>query len=139
MSSIVQQVGPLRYAAAWLEARLLPLRLTGQSFEGALNLAEADPSGPSLPADTIAEMIRRITRQPILMRKRRCMRSGLLGYKHLRRAGLSPRLHFAIAPSSLSEPATRAHCWVTLDGEAVINEPDPEMVEIHVHPPEPQP
>ena len=118
---------------AWLFARLLPLRL-GHDLSAALALAEAAP-GRHLcaPPEAIAHLVGRVTRRPVLMRRRRCLRAGLTGFRMLRRAGHDPALHFALVPDSLGADRINAHCWVTLAGRPVIGDRTPEMVELFVH------
>lgn len=138
MTPLLRSVGLRRYAQAWIDARLLPVRLAGADLSGALRLAEAPPRPgfDGMDPDLVASLTHAVTRRPLVMRRRRCLRSGLLGYKYLRMSGHAPVLHFALAPDSLREPATRAHCWVTLEGRPVINDPDPAMVEVMTHPAE---
>ena len=64
------------------------------------------------------------------MRHRRCLREGLLAYRFLGEAGHAPTIHFSIVRGTLDRPAPMAHCWVSVDGEAIVNPPTPEMVEL---------
>jgi hypothetical protein len=67
------------------------------------------------------------------MRNRRCLRQGLLAYRYLRLAGFRPALHFGVDRRSLADPDIKAHCWLVLDGEAILNPPDPSMVTVLVY------
>ena len=119
----------------WLAARSLPWRVAGKSFEDILALASpkgrVDYSG--LPAEYISRRVRKSVRHPWLMRDRRCLREGLLGFEFLRRSGYSPELHFAVDPASVSKERIAAHCWVCLDGKAVVGDRQGDQVTIFIH------
>lgn len=119
----------------WLAARSLPWRVAGKSFEDIL--AVASPEGGSeyvgLPVEYISRRVRKTVRRPWLMRDRRCLREGLLGFEFLRRSGYSPELHFAVDPGSLSADRISAHCWVCLDGKPVVGDRQGNQVTIFVH------
>ena len=118
----------------WWQARLLPLVVRGRDLQAVLRYADVapDPAHAGIPAGTIAAMVLEATRKPWLMRKRRCLRQGLLGMRFMRLAGHRPELHFAIDRQSLSAPAVSAHCWVEIDGSPVLNDIHEGMVPIHV-------
>jgi len=89
-----------------------------------------------LPAFSLAYVDRSVrwaVRSPILMRDRRCLRSGLLGYDTLLRCGYEPRLHFSVDASSVHSARIAAHCWVTVGGVAVINTPIEGHVQLFDH------
>ena len=119
----------------WLAARSLPWRVAGKSFEDILALASpkgrVDYSG--LPAEYISRRVRKSVRRPWLMRDRRCLREGLLGFEFLRRSGYSPELHFAVDPASVSKERIAAHCWVCLDGKPVVGDRQGDQVTIFIH------
>ena len=119
----------------WLAARSLPWRVAGKSFEDILALASpkgrVDYSG--LPAEYISRRVRKSVRHPWLMRDRRCLREGLLGFEFLRRSGYSPELHFAVDPASVSKERIAAHCWVCLDGKPVVGDRQGNQVTIFIH------
>ena len=119
----------------WLAARSLPWRVAGKSFEDILALAS--PEGrvdyAGLPAEYISRRVRKSVRHPWLMRDRRCLREGLLGFEFLRRSGYSPELHFAVDPASVSKERIAAHCWVCLDGKPVVGDRQGNQVTIFIH------
>ncbi len=119
----------------WWAARLLPWRLSGKSFEELLAMASpggrADYAG--LPAEYISRRVRRTVRRPWLMRDRRCLREGLLGFEFLRRSGYAPELHFAVEPASISSDRIAALCWVCLDGKPIVGDRQGDQVTIYVH------
>lgn len=126
----------LRFRAdVWLAARLLPFRLAGRSFEEVLKVVPAAPQPryAGLPPDYISRTVQRVTRRPLLMRDRRCLRQGLLGFGYMAQAGLSPELHFAVERGSVPTGQLAAHCWVCLDGRPVLSDRTPDMVTIYVH------
>jgi len=118
----------------WLAARLLPWRVTGKSFEQMLAMASPDGSVDlaGLPAEYVSRRVRSV-RRPWLMRDRRCLREGLLGFEFLRRSGYSPELHFAVDPASVSSDRISAHCWVCLDGKPIVGDRQGDQVTIFVH------
>jgi hypothetical protein len=127
---------PVRFRGAlWVAARLLPWRVWRQPLNAVLKLAEPGDTRRyvGLSPAFIARAIRRATRHPWLMRDRRCLRDGILGYRFLSEAGLHPELHFAIDPRSMNADRLVAHCWVCLDGEPVINDRRADMTVILVH------
>ena len=95
--------------------------------------AMPEPRYSAIPAPVIAALATSMTRRAWVMRDRKCLRQGLIGYRFLRKAGYMPELHFGISPDSLAKPKISAHCWVELDGLAVIGQSLEGMVTIHVH------
>jgi hypothetical protein len=119
----------------WLAARSLPWRVAGKTFEQILALAS--PKGrvdyAGLPVDYVSRRVHKAVRHPWLMRERRCLREGLLGFEFLRRSGYSPELHFAVDPSSVPTDRISAHCWVCLDGKPVVGDRQGDQVTIFVY------
>lgn len=122
-------------AELWLAARILPFQIAGKSFQDVLKVVPSRPNAAygDLPADYICRAVRKATRNPILMRDRKCLRQGLLAFGFMAQAGHKPELRFGINPASTSAPALAAHCWVCLDDIPVLSDKDPDMVTIHVH------
>jgi hypothetical protein len=122
-------------AELWLAARLLPFQIAGKSFEDVLAVVPSQPSRiyRGLPAHYISKAVRKATRNPILMRDRKCLRQGLLAFGYMAQAGLRPELRFGIKPDSMNAAALAAHCWVCIDNVPVLSDKDPDMVTIHVH------
>lgn len=126
----------LRFRAdVWLAARLLPLRLRGRRFEEVLKAVPVAPRRryAGLSAEYISRTVFRVTRRPLLMRDRRCLRQGLLGFGYMAQAGLKPELHFAVERDSVPTGQLAAHCWVCVDGQPVLSDRTPDMVTIYVH------
>ena len=123
----------------WLSARSLPWRVAGKSFEQILAMASSngriDYAG--LPVDYVARRVRKSVRRPWLMRDRRCLREGLLGFNFLSRSGHLPELHFAVEPASVSAERISAHCWVCIDGKPVVGNRQGDQVTIFIHRAEP--
>jgi hypothetical protein len=131
-------VWPARYRlriALWLRARLLPFVVGRRPLTPILVETEPGSIRPyeGLGADEIVGEVRRLTRHPWAMRDRRCLRQGLLAYRYLRLAGYAPALHFGVDRTSVADPKIKAHCWVVLDGNPILNPPDPSMVTILVY------
>jgi hypothetical protein len=119
----------------WLAARSLPWRVSGKSFEQILAMASPEDrlDYAGLPVDYISRRVRKSVRRPWLMRDRRCLREGLLGFEFMRRSGYSPELHFAVDPASVSSDRISAHCWVCLDGKPVLGDRLGDQVTIFIH------
>jgi hypothetical protein len=120
----------------WLAARSLPWRVQGKSFEQILAMASPEDGHidyAGLPAEYISRRVRKSVRRPWLMRDRRCLREGLLGFEFMRRSGYSPELHFAVDPASVSSDRISAHCWVCLDGKPILGDRLGDQVTIFVH------
>ncbi len=121
----------------WAAARLLPFAVAFRDFSQILRLGDVKCSGlyEGTAPETIAQATWRATRKSWLMRNRRCLRQGLIGYRFLRKAGHEPELHFGIDAGSVERDRIDAHCWVVLDGKPVVNDILDGMVTIHVHGP----
>jgi hypothetical protein len=121
--------------ALWWDARTLPFRVSRDNLTEVLAIADGavTPGLAGLPLADIIRRVKRTTRRPWLMTDRRCLREGLLAYRFLRAAGYKPELHFGVDRDSIREPSMRAHCWVVVGGEIVLNPPDPSMVTVLRH------
>jgi hypothetical protein len=120
--------------ALWLWARWVPVLAWRRDLQ-TLIAATAPPQGVAylhLSAAYISKRVRRATRRPFLMQDRPCLREGLLAYRFLRLAGFRPELHFGVDPGSVASDRLRAHCWIVLDGNIVLNAPERDMTEILV-------
>ncbi|RRI01168.1 lasso peptide biosynthesis B2 protein [Mesorhizobium tamadayense] len=119
----------------WLSARLMPALIGRRDFETVLKWAPLDAPTPyrGLPSAYIVTRVNRTVRHPWLMRDRRCLREGLLGFRFLRMAGFDPELRFGVDSKSMHAPRLSAHCWVCLDGKPVVSDSLPGMVEIYRH------
>ncbi|TIS53513.1 MAG: lasso peptide biosynthesis B2 protein [Mesorhizobium sp.] len=120
----------------WLSARLMPVLIGKRDFETVLRWAPLTAPTPyrGLPSAYVVARVNRTVRHPWLMRDRRCLREGLLGFRFLRMAGFDPDLHFGVDAKSMDQPRLAAHCWVCLDGKPVVSDSLPDMVEIYRHP-----
>lgn len=113
-------------------ARLIPLFAARDDFSGLLGRVEPGRVAyRGLEAGQIARQVKRALRRPWLMREQRCLREGLLAYRCLKRAGYQPELHFGIDRTSVKRARLAAHCWITLEGQTLLNPPSADYVEIH--------
>lgn len=121
--------------ALWASARILPWRVRRLPLNDVLEIARPGDRKryAGLPASYIARAVERTTRHPWLMRDRRCLRSGLLGYRFLSEAGFRPELHFSVDQHLPARDQLTAHCWVCIDGAPVINEDLPGSTTVLVH------
>lgn len=123
----------------WLAARFMPFRIRNKALAEILALYEpaANRGLPRFSTDYLERSIRWAVRRPMLMRNRRCFRSGLLGYQALRRAGYDPQLHFSVSDGAVTAERVEAHCWVTVDARPVVNRPKDGHVLLFTHPHQP--
>ena len=91
------------------------------------------------PAEIVRVVERRLHR-PWRMRRRPCLRLGLLLFHFLRLAGVPAVLNFCVYKEPLKEPLAapslgreQAHCWVTVSGRCVASPPESEHVVILVY------
>jgi hypothetical protein len=122
-------------AHLWISARLMPVLIGQRDFERVLKWAPLSASTPyrGLTSAYIVTRVNRVVRHPWMMRDRRCLREGLLGFRFLRMAGFDPELRFGVDSQSMQAPRLSAHCWVCLDGRPVVSDSLPGMVEIYRH------
>ncbi len=71
----------------------------------------------------IVAAVRRRLASPKNMRRRACLREGLVLYHFLRLAGEPAAIHVGVYPPSSDPGRMHAHCWVTLNGRAVSDPP----------------
>jgi hypothetical protein len=123
-------------ARLWFNARMLPFRIAGKDFATILKTYEREGPArtPHWPVAYLERTVRWAVRGPILMRDRRCLRSGLLGYAALKEAGYTPELRFSVDRKSVATERLSAHCWVCVDGVPVINQPMPDHVVVFNYP-----
>jgi hypothetical protein len=104
-------------------------------------LAVFTPAGPSpiyagLGTDEIVRVVQRRLQRPWRMRRRPCLRLGLMLFHLLRLAGVPAVLHFCVYKQTLGTATVgreQAHCWVSVDGRCVASPPEDEHVVILVH------
>ena len=116
---------PLLYSSVWTAARWLPYAISGRNLSEILELMDKKSRKTfwkSTPED-ISRAIDFATACPIFMRGRRCLRQGLLGYKFLKASGFTPELIFSVDKASVDTNCLRAHCWVEVNGQAVVGQP----------------
>ena len=58
------------------------------------------------------------------MRRRACLRKGLTLFHFLRLADKPAVMHFGVYPAASEQARMHAHCWVTIDGQAISDPPD---------------
>lgn len=91
-----------------------------------------EPAWQLPPARTVAAVQAALAR-PFRMRGRPCLREGLAAFHFLRRGGHAAVLHFGVDRNSTRKARIRGHCWVSLDGEILLNPPAPEFVELFAY------
>lgn len=119
----------------WFWARVLPLLcLKSKSFADILQVGRVGSSRRygGLSVEAITDRVKRVARHPWLMRDRRCLREGMLAFRFLTLAGIPAKIHFGVDRDSVSAPVLSAHCWISVNGEVVMNPPSDRMVTIYV-------
>lgn len=125
----------LRFRTAlWWQARSMPFHVTPNrplawvlSFAGRSSKARYAGLSP----EYILKHVVRVTRRPYFMRKRRCLRQGLLAFRFMKACGYDVELHFGVDRTSHQD--MRAHCWLVHNGRVVLNPPDVNTQTILVH------
>lgn len=118
----------------WLWARIVPILAWRSDVLTLLKRASPGRRTPyiGLSAAHIVRRAKRAVRRPRLMADRPCLREGVLADRFLRLAGHAPELHFGVERNSLANETLRAHCWVVLDGQTLLNAPATAMIEVMV-------
>lgn len=117
-----------------LRRLLVPLRVRRLSLAGLLKDIEPKNTFYSgLESSYVLQRVRKALRRPLLMKDQPCLREGLLAYHFLRRAQHDPVLVFAVDASCINSTRAIGHCWIQLDGKAVFNQPDRDMVVVLRH------
>jgi hypothetical protein len=83
-----------------------------------------------VPPEEIGELVRRRLARPRQMKRRACLREGLMLFHFLCLAGREPVLHFAVFPAEPAPRPMHAHCWVTLGGVACSAPAHPPCAEM---------
>jgi len=100
-------------------------------------LAEVTPAAEAAawrrPPQQIIAAVSQALARPFRMRGRRCLREGLAAFHFLRLGGHPAVLHFGVDRRSTRAAKLRGHCWISLDGEVVMNRPGPEFVELFAY------
>jgi transglutaminase superfamily protein len=128
----------LRFRSSlWLWSKLVPLMAHDRELAALLALTCPPAATPyrGLAADHIVKSVKSSCRRPWLMRKRRCLREGLLAFRFLSMAGHTPVLRFGVERGSVARgQRLSAHCWIEVENEKILNPPLPGIVEILCHP-----
>jgi len=119
----------------WLTARFVPAWIGWRDLAGILRVADARKSKlyAEIDAETIARLALAATCKHWIMRNRRCLRQGIVGYRFLTKAGFYPELHFGVGATSTATAKTPAHCWVVLNGKPIINDNLEGMATMYIH------
>lgn len=112
-------------AHVWLVAGLLPLAVRFIGLKRLLRMLTPPrwwrPYRRVPPKRLLATVRRRLVR-PIHMKRRRCLRQGLLTYHFLMLAGIDAVVRFSVCPDRPGDLRMHAHCWVTV-GEKCVTFP----------------
>lgn len=109
-------------AHIWLVATMFPLLERMLSLRKLLWLAERPADWTpyrGVPAENLIALIDYRLRNPRLMRRRRCLRQGMVLFHFLRLAGVPAIMHFGVLGPATSGQRLHAHCWVNIAGRDV--------------------
>jgi len=120
------RAGALR-VHVWLAAGVMPLLVRLLSLRALLRLL--DPPRwlrpyAGLSDERIVAAVERRLRNPRNMRRRACLRKGLVLYHFLRLAARPAELRFAVYPRPDERGRMHGHCWVVLAGRCLMPPPD---------------
>jgi hypothetical protein len=121
----------------WLLATLMPLLVKLVSLRRLIRLL--DPPARLRPfagtdAARIVALVDLRLASPHHMRRRACLRKGLVLFHCLRLAGLPGVLHFSVNPRDPVYDRMQAHCWVTLGGRLLTDPAVEGAVEMLTYP-----
>ena len=117
-------------AHVWLLATLLPLLVKVMSLQRLLRLLtppERFKPYAGVPPERIVAVVARRLRQPRHMRRRACLRKGLLLFHVLCLSGTAAVLHVGVFPPDGESSRMQAHCWVSVDGHCVSGPPEGQV------------
>jgi len=120
----------------WLVAFLMPLLVRLIPLPSLLKLLTPPKRlcpYRGLEANSIVEAVGRRLAEPVNMRRRACLRRGLVLFHFLRLAALPAAIHFAVYPPGDAASRMHAHCWVTLDGKDLSDPPEEPYALMMVH------
>ena len=123
---------PLR-AHVWTVATLLPLAVRFVPLKRLLRLM-TPPAWwrpyRRVATERIVAVVSARLATPRNMKRRACLRRGLLLYHFLRLAGRAAELRFGVYPQPDAAGRMHAHAWVTLDGQDLAAPPDAPHAEL---------
>jgi hypothetical protein len=124
-------------AHVWLGAGLIPLLVRALPLRCVLRLLTPPRwchAYRGIDSRQICQIVHRRLENPIRMRGRVCLRTGLTLFHFLRLAALPAELHFGVFPPAPATARLHAHCWVTLDGVPLTAPPEGNCAEVMIHP-----
>jgi hypothetical protein len=109
----------------WTAATLLPLLVKFLPVQWLVRVmtppARLHPYR-KIPVGRIVALVNTRLRKPRNMRRRACLRKGLVLYQVLRLAGQPAVLHFGVYAPSLDTRRLHGHCWVTVN-DVILTDP----------------
>jgi hypothetical protein len=88
----------------------------------------------SVAPECLVALVRRRLERPRVMKRRKCLREGLLLFHFLRLAGQPAVLKIGVFPPGPDGARNHAHCWITLHDAALTVPPQGEVAVLLVHP-----
>lgn len=117
----------------WLAAKLMPQVIKHKELADILARSTpraSDRNYSGLQAPEIIKAVQAVVAKPWRMRGRRCLREGLLAFHFLKLAGFKPVLRFGVIKQSFVSGHPKAHCWVLVDDQILLNPPIEPMVHL---------
>jgi hypothetical protein len=123
-------------AHVWIVATLIPLLVKFIPLTALLHLLTPKRKSPvyrCVPIEQITQVVGRRLSNPIHMRRRACLREGIVLFHFLRLVGYDAVMRFAVYPPSDDESPMHAHCWVTVGEKDISTPPEEPYRTIMVH------
>lgn len=122
-------------AHVWLAAAILPLLDRLLPLKRLVSLLRPPRwlhPYAGLADEWIVAAVQRRLRRPRNMRRRACLRRGLVLFHFLRLAARPAELRFGVFPEPDERGQMRAHCWVELDGRCLGDPADAPAAVFHL-------
>jgi hypothetical protein len=83
--------------------------------------------------EKVCEVVADRIKNPVLMKRRKCLRHGFMLFHFLCLAGAPAVLQIGVFARKQYHKGTVAHCWVTCDGRSLSPEPQEDVAVILIH------
>jgi len=123
-------------AHVWTAATFLPLLVRWLPLRRLLKMMTPPTflrPYASVSRERIVAIVEHRLRTPRNMRRRACLRRGLMLFHFLRLAGCDAVLQFGVFPPGVDANRMHGHCWVTVAGECIADPPGEDLAVVMTH------
>jgi len=123
-------------AHVWVAATFMPLLVRLLPLRRLLSLLTPPTflrPYASVSRDRLVALVERRLRTPRNMRRRACLRRGLVLFHFLRLAGEEAVLQFGVFAPGVDATRMHGHCWVTVAGECIADPPGEDLAVVMTH------